>query len=163
MRRKKAIEYEVQLQTDAKYRRLILANRIPVLQRHLDSSGELEEMLIKVMAVIKKELDSADDEHPIDVNKATMALKRLAESLAASTGVSARAVSVGEIDKYNGGGGSGKGSGPSVLIMPGIKPRVSVRDDDGNAIDIESEEVHSMDVQEGGNPTPSPHAFEEDN
>lgn len=113
--RKLELEREVLARAEDSYRQLIIANRKPVLERHLRVGAKLEEAIEKV-------LDEAtrDDGLPSD-----MKLKRLAEALASATGITARAAAIS--DKPFGETMSGGGDKPkkTPLVVIGVTAQVS--------------------------------------
>lgn len=85
-KRKREIEAQEMDRAEDNYRRLIIQNRGPVVERHLRVSGKLEKAIEKVIDEALK-----DDGIPSD-----MKLKRLAEALSSATGVSARAAAISD-------------------------------------------------------------------
>jgi len=107
---KQKIEDELMRGAEDKYRRLIIANRGPVVERHLRISEKLEEAIEKVIDEATR-----DDGVPSD-----MKLKRLAEALASVTGISARAAAVSDKPFSN---GQDQGDKPQrrPLVMIGVQ------------------------------------------
>jgi transposase-like protein len=86
--RKTEIENELMRCAEDEYRRIIMKNRGPVVQRHLDNSAKLENMIGDVTDRLLN-----GEELPKGL---TTELRRLTESLASVTGVSARAAAISD-------------------------------------------------------------------
>ena len=105
--RKIAIEDELMIASDAKYRALVRENRIPVLRRHLEATEILENGIIDVLK------NETGDGNPNPMN-----LKRMAEALTSSANVSARAAGITETPNAD----TRKDSDKRPLIMIGVVP-----------------------------------------
>jgi transposase-like protein len=84
--RKKTVEMELFNSAEDKYRSIIVANRTPVIERHLAVSKKLEDLIGKAADAIE---NCGDD-------PSSMEIKRLAEAMSAVAGVSARAAAISE-------------------------------------------------------------------
>jgi len=110
--RKEEIEVELFRSAEDKYRAVIIKHRVPTIERHLRVSGKLEDSIEKVI------------DHECEKDEPnSMTLKRMAEALASSAGVSARAAAINE--KPFSEANKDEKVGKTPLIMINVNPSVS--------------------------------------
>lgn len=84
--KKREATTELMLAAENKFRDFMLENKLPTMQRHLRVAGKIEEAVERFM-----DQELKDDQVP-----GSMDLKRMAETLASATTVSARAVGLSD-------------------------------------------------------------------
>lgn len=84
--KKREATMELMLAAENKFRDFMLENKLPTMQRHLRVAGKIEEAVERFM-----DQELKDDQVP-----KSMDLKRMAETLASATTVSARAVGLSD-------------------------------------------------------------------
>lgn len=128
--KRQELEQEMMKRADSKYRKFLVEHRIPTLQRHLEISTMMEEQIRKIL--------QAAEQTGKPVN--TQELKRLADSMSASSMVSARASGIAEklIERTTDSSGSGQGKRPMIAI--GITPTLA-----GGGVDVKVVETETGD------------------
>lgn len=104
--RKQEIEDELFRRAEDGYRALIIKHRAPVIDRHIRVAGKIETAVEEVMDKAKT------DERSLN----SMELKRMAETLAAAAGVSARAAGISDKPFSDVNERAGEGKRPLVLL-----------------------------------------------
>lgn len=87
--RRKELEIERYEQAEAQHREFVIKHRLPVLKRHLEAAGAIEELVLKRVNELK---DSAEVTREQSYKDAS--IRRLAETLTAAANVSARAAAI---------------------------------------------------------------------
>lgn len=131
LERRKAVERELMQAADEKYKAFVMENKLPVLRRHIRISGKMENAIEQI---IDEEIKAAAEQgKPMD----DKLIRRMADALAAVTGVSAKAIGLADTVVQN----NGPGSGRVPLVAIGIAPQLpSERTGDGRPT-IEVREV----------------------
>lgn len=114
LERRKAHEEELMRVADAKYRQFVQDNKIPILRRQVRISEKLENAIEQV---VEDELKNPTGK---DGGLNDMKLKRMAEAMAAVSGVSAKAIGLADTIVQNNGGSGGK----VPLVAIGIGPQL---------------------------------------
>jgi len=133
--RKQEIELEAFRECESKYRRFVMEHRLPTVERHLAAASLLEQQILRVLQEFAKSEDTD-----------SMELRRLAEALASSAGVSSRAAGVsdrqvaadfGETQEQQ----SASKKQPLVVVVQG-GPRVSQQQpgDDARVVTVDCSE-----------------------
>jgi len=123
---KQQLETEALALAEDEYRRLITANRVPTLTRHLRVAQKLEDAIESAIDQLVKAAKEPGAP-PLD----TLKLKRLAETLSSAAAVSARAAAI--TDRPFGGD---DGPQKRPLIMLNVQPR-----EQGKIIDIKEDDA----------------------
>ena len=125
--RRKTFEAELMRAADEKYKAFVMENKLPVLRRHIRISGKMENAIEQI---IDEEIASAEkDGKPMD----DKLIRRMADALAAVTGVSAKAIGLADTIVQN----NGPGGGRVPLVAIGISPQLpSERTGNGPTIEV---------------------------
>jgi len=100
-KKREALEQGAENLASAQYRNFIRNNRLGTAQRHLETATILELTIQKAVSAEYKAVSERDQDRPITKEHA-QTLKTLAEALGQVTAVSARAVSMKELDAKGG-------------------------------------------------------------
>lgn len=112
LERRREIEKELMRAADDQYRAFVTENKIPVLRRQTRISGKLE---LAIEQLLEEELKNPTGKEG-QVN--SMVIKRLAESLAAVSGVSTKALGIADTVVET----NSQGGGRVPLVAIGIGP-----------------------------------------
>ena len=124
-KRKQDVETELFKTADAKYKRLIMEQRVSVVERHLKVCKQLEDVAAQIAESMGK-----DDKTVARVLKDKAAvLEKLAKALASSAGVSQRAAAITDTPF----GDQNQRQGLPALIIVGARPEVPM----GKTIEME--------------------------
>jgi hypothetical protein len=115
VKRKEEITRTLEAGGEQQYREFLAAQRGPTAKRHLDVATELEEMILEDIRGLRDMPPGKDR---------SQAIRRLSESLASSSGVSARAAGISDRPAAVGSGNEA-GGGKMPLIMIGVQPQAS--------------------------------------
>ncbi len=131
---------------ESKYRQLVIQHKIPVLRRHLAQAEKIDAITDKLADTVTELISDGDvDLQALKrINKASMVLKRLAETMASSSGVSARAAAIDERP----GLGDEKGKQKQPLILLNVQPQAQ---ETSTPLKVEA-----IDVTDGQTPASEP-------
>jgi transposase-like protein len=128
-KRKEEVEIELFKSAEDQYRSLIVANRVPVMERHLEISKKIEEAIGKVI----------DEATSGDAIPSSMEVKRMAEALSSVSAVSARAAGIAEKPFSENGESNAGGKAQKVpLIMLNVQASANP-DAEARFVDVEPE------------------------
>lgn len=114
LERRKEVEAELMRAADEKYRAFVQENKLPVLRRHVRISGKMENAIEQI---IDAEIAACEAEgKPMD----DKLIRRMADALAAVTGVSAKAIGLADTIVQT----NGPGAGRVPLVAIGITPQI---------------------------------------
>jgi len=138
MDRKEEMVRTIELGHEHKYREFLAKNRKPTAERHLEGATLMEDGVINDLKELEEDLGE------YSLKDRTIIRRRLAETLASSAIVSARAAGISDRPAAVGGGIEGE-RGKSPLIILGVTPvhAPPVVETVGTVIDVE-EFVHEQ-------------------
>jgi hypothetical protein len=119
----------MQTEADQRYLDFLARERLPAAERHLRVAGKLEGAIERI---VDKLIDIADEDGDITIDDKR--IRRLTESMASISAVSARAAGITDRPAPVGGGNQSVGKQPLIII--GVQPTVDKGEKQGVTIDV---------------------------